>query len=185
MGLLAVGLALTPLAAGAKSEGPEHPTEAAARARPLPMHQRERELIDIFQTARTAYLSRKPPKLSAKDARVGLQVGVIGFMQHGQTATDWVGQLISRRTTREGAMRLEVQIAPGIVIVTRQSEVADGNEQTLLSRFSPLHDKAENAELGVPIIFSAQILESPLASDEEMIMRPKLIARFTDLKSAE
>src|SRR6185369_14016384 len=83
VGLLAVGLALTPLAAGAKSEGPEHPTEAAARARPLPMPQRERELIDIFQTARTAYLSRKPPKLSAKDARVGLQVGVIGFMQHG------------------------------------------------------------------------------------------------------
>src|SRR5256885_1440652 len=62
------------------------------------MPQRERELIDILQSARKSYQTSH--SLSpARDARMDMQIRVISYMRQSQLATDWIGTVKSRGIT--------------------------------------------------------------------------------------
>jgi hypothetical protein len=148
------------------------------------MPQRERELIDILTSARKAYQTSHSPS-PAKDARMDMQIRVISFMRQSQLATDWVGTVKSRGITPDGNAWISIEIADGITISTWQNEREDADSATMFRPHAKLFAAAQSAKIASPIIFSGTILKSVLANDDEMVMHPQFIARFSSLKPAQ
>jgi len=146
--------------------------------------QREIDLIQIFTQARKRYVAGKAGT-RARDVRMDMQVSVVDFMRNGQTASDWVGVVKGRGTDKDGSVWLTMEIAEGITVSTWLTQVTDTDQHTLIPPYSPLYDVAKKARIGARAVFSAQILGSALAGDDEMISRPQLIARFTALRVAQ
>jgi hypothetical protein len=145
--------------------------------------QREHELVDILMSARKAYQASH--SLSpAKDARMDMQIRVISFMRQSQVANDWIGTVKSRGITPDGNAWISIELADGITVSTWQTERDDADSATMFRPHSKLFGPAQAAKIASPIIFSGTILKSVLASDEEMVMHPQFIARFTSLKPA-
>lgn len=155
------------------------PVENAQSASLMP--EREQELIDLFLRARKRYVSGKPGTF-AKDVRLDMQVELFRFMKAGQDVQDWVGTVKGHGTTPEGDTWLVIEIADGITLGTWKARANDAVEQTLLHPFSPLHKLAAKATMGEPVIFSGRIIASMNDTDDAMISRPQLIARFKDLR---
>ena len=153
------------------------PDSAAAASQP----QRERDLIAILMDARKEYQTAKTPN-PAQDARMDMQLRVIGFMRQSQIADKWVGTVKSRGLTPEGNAWIVIEIADGITVATWQSQRDDIESGTLVRPHAPLFDVFQQAKLGSTVIFDATILKSVLASDDDMVLRPQFIARFGGLK---
>lgn len=151
---------------------------------PSNMPQRERSLVDILLSARKQYTASHAQDAAA-DARMQMQIRVMTFMRESQLATDWIGTVKSRGLTEDGRTWIAIEIADGIVITTWQSEKDDFTFSTLLRPHTAIFAAAQNAKIGTPIIFSATILNSLLSNDEEMVLRPQFIARFSQLKPAQ
>jgi hypothetical protein len=153
--------------------------EAAANMPP-----RERELIDTLMAARKAYQTSH--SLSpAKDARIDMQIRVISYMRQSQVATDWIGTVKSRGITPEGNAWVSIEIADGITVSTWQTERDDQDSATMFRPHAKLFAAAQAAKIAAPIIFSGTILKSVLANDDEMVVHPQFIARFSALKPAQ
>jgi len=148
------------------------------------MPQRERDLIDILISARKAYQTSHS-LAPAKDARIDMQIRVISYMRQSQVATDWIGTVKSRGITPEGDAWISIEIADGITVSTWQSERDDQDSATLFRPRAKLFTAAQGAKIATPIIFSGTILKSVLANDDEMVMHPQFIARFSALKLAQ
>ena len=148
------------------------------------MPQRERELIDILMSARKTYQTSHSAT-PAKDARMEMQIRVIGFMRQSQVATDWVGTVKSRGTTPDGNAWISIEIADGITVSTWQNEHEDADSATMFRPHAKLFAATQSAQIASPIIFSSTILKSVLTNDDEMVMHPQFIARFTALKPAQ
>ena len=148
------------------------------------MPQRERDLIDILMSARKAYQTSHSPS-PAKDARMDMQIRVIGFMRQSQLATDWIGTVKSRGITPDGDAWISIEIADGITVSTWQSEREDADSATMFRPHAKLFAAAQSAKIASPIIFSGTILKSVLGNDDEMVTHPQFIARFTSLKPAQ
>lgn len=144
------------------------------------MPQRERDLIAILMDARKAYQTGKSAN-PAKDARMDMQLGVIGFMRQSQIADKWIGTVKTRGLTPEGNAWITIEIADGITISTWASQRDDIDSGTLIRPRTMLFPTAQQAKIGSTIVFSATILKSVLASDDEMVLRPQFIARFSAL----
>lgn len=148
------------------------------------MPQRERELIDILMSARKTYQTSRSPS-PARDARMDMQIRVMSFMRQSQLATDWIGTVKSRGTTPDGNAWISIEIADGITVSSWQTERDDSDSGTMFRPHSRLFAPAQAAKIASPIIFSGTILKSVLANDEEMVMHPQFIARFSALKPAQ
>jgi len=148
------------------------------------MPQRERELIDILLSARKSYQTSHSPS-PAKDARMDMQIRVIGYMRQSQLATDWIGTVKSRGITPDGNAWISIEIADGITISTWQTERDDSDSGTMFRPHAKLFAPAQAAKIASPIIFSGMILKSVLAGDDEMVLQPQFIARFSALKPAQ
>jgi len=145
------------------------------------MPQRERDLIDILTSARKSYQASHSPS-PAKDARIDMQIRVISYMRQSQVATDWVGTVKSRGITADGNAWISIEIADGITVSTWQTERDDQDSSTLFRPHAKLFTAVQGAKIAAPVIFSGTILKSVLANDDEMVMHPQFIARFSSLK---
>jgi len=148
------------------------------------MPQRERDLVNILLDARRQFTASHATT-SAADARVVMQIHVIGFMRESQVATDWVGTVKSRGLTPDGTAWISVEIADGITVATWQTPRDDQSSATLFLPHSKLFPIVQSAKIGSPVIFSGTILKSVLANDDEMVLRPQFIARFSAIKLAQ
>jgi hypothetical protein len=148
------------------------------------MPQRERDLIDILMSARKAYQTSHSVS-PAKDARIDMQIRVISYMRQSQLATDWIGTVKSRGLTPDGNAWIAIEIADGITVTTWQTERDDLDSATIFRPRSKLFAPAQAAKIASPIIFSGTILKSVLATDEEMVLHPQFIARFSALKPGQ
>jgi hypothetical protein len=143
--------------------------------------QRERDLISILMDARKEYQAAKTPN-PAQDARMDMQLHVIGFMRQSQIADAWMGTVKSRGLTADGNAWIVIEIADGITVATWQSQGDDIQSGTLIRPRAPLFATLQQAKLGSTVIFDATILKSVLATDDDMVLRPQFIARFGALK---
>ena len=148
------------------------------------MPQRERDLVDILLGARKQYTSSHATS-SASDARIGMQIRVMGYMRESQIATDWIGTVKTRGLTPDGEAWISIEIADGVTISTWQTQRDDQSAATLFLPHAKLFPAVQAAKIGSPIIFSGTILKSVLANDDEMVLRPQFIARFSALKLAQ
>ncbi len=148
------------------------------------MPQREHDLIEILTNARKQYTTSHSPT-SAQDARIAMQIQVISYMRQSQLATDWVGTVKSRGITPEGDAWITIEIADGITVSTWTTVRDDGDSATMFRPHSKLFAPAQAAKIASPVVFSGTILKSILAEDEDMVLRPRFIARFSALKLAE
>lgn len=176
--LLSLGVVLLALGAcPSLAFAEDAPDSGAATSQP----QRERDLIAILMDARKEYQTAKTPN-PAQDARMDMQLRVIGFMRQSQIADKWVGTVKSRGLTPEGNAWIVIEIADGITVATWQSQRDDVQSGTLVREHAPLFSTFQQAKLGSTVIFDATILKSVLASDDDMVLRPQFIARFSGLK---
>jgi hypothetical protein len=148
------------------------------------MPQRERDLIAILLDARKQYNASHSTSPAA-DARIAMQIRVISFMRQSQLATDWIGTVKSRGITPEGYAWITIEIAEGVTVSTWTTLADDGDSATMFRPKAKLFAPAQAAKIASPIIFSGTILKSVLADDDEMVLRPRFIARFSDLKLAQ
>lgn len=148
------------------------------------MPQRERDLIDILMKARNDYKASHSPSPAA-DARIAMQIRVSGYMRQSQLATDWIGTVKSRGITPEGAVWISIEIADGITVSTWTAAQQDQQSATMFRPHAKLFAVAQAAKIASPIIFSGTILKSILANDDEMILHPQFIARFSELRPAQ
>ena len=155
--------------------------DEAADAMAANMPPRERELIDTLLAARKSFQTSH--SLSpAKDARIDMQIRVISYMRQSQVATDWIGTVKSRGITPEGNAWISIEIADGITVSTWQTERDDQDSATLFRPHAKMFASVQGAKIAAPVIFSGTILKSVLANDDEMVMHPQFIARFSSLK---
>lgn len=148
------------------------------------MPQREKELVDILMSARKQYQTSHSTA-PAQDARIAMQIRVISFMRQSQVASDWVGTVKTRGVTPDGNAWITIEIADGITVSTWTTERDDGDSATMFRPHSKLIGMAQAAKIASPIIFSGTILKSVLGEDDDMVLRPRFIARFSDLKIAQ
>jgi hypothetical protein len=149
---------------------------------PASAPQRERDLVAILLDARKQYQTSKVAN-PAQDARMNMQMRVFGFMRQSQIADNWVGTVKTRGVTADGKAWITIEIADGVIVSTWTSQADDLDSSTLIRPSAPLFAAAQQAKIGSTVIFSATILKSVLAADDEMVMRPHFIARFNTLKS--
>jgi len=173
LGVILLALCACPSLASAE----DTPESGAGTAQP----QRERDLIAILMDARKEYQTAKTPN-PAQDARMDMQLRVIGFMRQSQIADKWVGTVKSRGLTPEGNAWIVIEIADGMTVTTWQSQRDDVESGTLVREHAPLFATFQQAKLGSTVIFDATILKSVLASDDDMVLRPQFIARFGSLR---
>lgn len=175
---LSAGVLLLALGAGPL---PAHADDAPDSGPAASAPQRERDLIGILMDARKQYQTAKTAN-PAQDARMAMQMNVISFMRQSQVADDWIGTVKTRGITAEGKAWITIEIADGITVSTWTSQRDDLDSGSLIRPNTPLFATAQQAKLGSKIIFSATILKSVLASDDDMVLRPQFIARFSALK---
>lgn len=163
---------------------PAFADEASESGMVANMPQRERELIDILIKARNDYKTSHSPS-PAQEARIAMQIRVISYMRQSQLATDWIGTVKSRGITPEGEAWITIEIADGITVSTWTAAREDQESATMFRPHAKLFAAAQSAKIASPIIFSGTILKSVLANDEEMVLQPKFIARFSALRPAQ
>ena len=78
----------------------------------------------------------------------------------------------------------DAEVKP-IALADADRVASDRMERTLFPSYSPLHDVAQNAKIGKPVLFSGRILDLLVSTDDETIAKPQMVARFTALKVGE
>jgi hypothetical protein len=110
-----------------------------------------------------------------------MQIAVHQFMGLAHSAQDWVGIFKASTKTQEGTLSLKVEIAPGVTITTWDNTERDRSYNTLIKPFSSVGRVIDNLAIGDTVVFSAGLLGAVIGSDDEMVMRPQVIAHFTTL----
>jgi hypothetical protein len=145
------------------------------------MPEREKTFIDMLIDVRKQYTANHAVS-AAQDSRMGLQIRMMSFMRESQIAQDWRGIVKSGGITSDGNARLTIEIADGITVGTWTTDTEDRGRGTLFKPGSALFDASRKVKIGDPVVFSGTIVNSILASDDEMLMRPQFIVRFTALR---
>jgi hypothetical protein len=148
------------------------------------MPDRERELIAIFGDAARRYEAARTA-LQRSDIRISTELRISRYMAASQDAPDWVGVFKGARSTPEGDLWLSIEIAPNVTLTTHQNRFADETEQTLIHRFSPMWPVLDQLLVGEVVTFHAFMLSLDVADNDEMMLRPRLIARFSAIKQIE
>ena len=146
-----------------------------------PLPPREADFIRIIQDARRQYLTARSID-GRKNARMAMQSAVHNFMGLSHSAEDWVGIFKDTSKTPAGTQSVEVEISPGLTIGTWLNPANDETYRTMFQQSSPMGKLVSSLAIGDEIVFSADLLGAVIGDDEEMVLRPRVIASFRKLE---
>ncbi|MDB5392990.1 MAG: hypothetical protein JWM91_496 [Rhodospirillales bacterium] len=116
---------------------------------------------------------------------MNLQIAVHEFMGLSHNAQDWVGIFKDCKKTREGALTLEIEVAPGVTIATWDNANMDVSYNTLLKPYTSVGKIAGSLAIGDTVVFSADLIGSVISSDDDMVLHPQVIGQFFKLKKQD
>ena len=180
--LLPVVLLLLAPAATAQSKAPPAPApQAVIGSAKAPLPPREADYIRIVDDARRQYLSARSND-ARKSARVAMQSAVHNFMGLAHSAENWVGIFKDTRKNPLGTQAVEIEISPGVTVSTWDNPASDATYFTLFQQTSPMGKLVSSLSIGDEVVFSASLLGAVVSSDEDMVLRPVVIAKFSKLE---
>jgi len=138
----------------------------------------------IIEAAREEYGAAKSID-GRKNARMTLQIAIHRFMGLTHAAHDWVGIYKGGKRLDSGERSVQVEIAPGVSIVTWDNRFFDTQTGTLIKPYSAMGHILDNLAIGDTVVFSADLIGNAVSNDDDMIRRPQILGRFTGLKKAE
>ncbi|HEX4504445.1 MAG TPA: hypothetical protein VH722_01845 [Alphaproteobacteria bacterium] len=150
----------------------------SARA-PLPP--REAEYIGIVQDARRQYLSARSID-ARRNARMAMQSATHNFMGLSHVAMDWVGVFKDSKKNPLGTQSVEIEISPNVTIETWDNQASDATYFTLFQQASPMGRLVSSLAIGDEVVFSADMIGATISTDEEMVLHPRIIAKFNKLE---
>ncbi len=141
----------------------------------------ELDFIALFGKTRQQYLAAR--SVSARQgARIAQQIRVHAFLGLTHSVKDWMGVFRQSQTGDEGNLSIDVEIAPGVVITTWLNRFDDARYRTMIRPQGPLAPAVRALTVGQPIRFSADLIGSVVSTDEDMVLNPRIIARFSKLE---
>jgi hypothetical protein len=149
-----------------------------------PLPQREAEYIGIIQNTRRQYAAARSVD-GRRNARMAMQSAVHNFMGLSHNAQDWVGVFKDSKKNPTGSQSLEIEIAPGVTVATWDNPAADGTYYTMIKQFSAMAKVIDDLSIGVEVAFSADLIGTVISSDDDMVARPQVIARFSKLQKID
>ncbi len=150
----------------------------------IPIPDREREYVGIIDKARKAFQSAKSVD-GRKAARAAMQIDAHEFMGFSHDAKDWVGIFKESKFLPDGKRSLTIEISPNVTIETGDNEFDDRAYETLIKPFMPIGKLIGDLSVGQPVSFSANLIGAVISSDEDMVLQPRVIAKFSDFKVLE
>ena len=182
--LLIAALLLAP-AANAQTKPPPKPaTDVIIGSSRAALPQREAEYIGIIQNTRRQYAAARSVD-ARRNTRMAMQSAVHNFMGLSHSAQDWVGVFKDSKKNPEGSRSLEIEIAPGVTIATWDNPEADASYYTMIKQFSGLGQLIDGFQIGDDVMFSADLIGAVISSDDDMVSRPQVIARFSKLQKID
>ena len=182
--LLIVAVLLAPTASAQTKPPPKPAADTIIGSSRAPLPQREAEYIGIIQNTRRQYAAARSID-ARRNTRMAMQSAVHNFMGLSHNAQDWVGVFKDSKRNPEGSRSLEIEIAPGVTIATRDNPAADAPYYTMIKQFSALGKLIDGFQIGDDVMFSADLIGAVISSDDDMVSRPQVIARFNALKKIE
>jgi hypothetical protein len=168
-----------------RASGRDVAQTAAVDGAALPsMPEREHAFIELLVEARRQYEAASPG-LARQQSRLETQIRLVRFMNGFQDIEDWVGIVRSSHTNREGDRSIRIEIAPGILVTTGDNRQNDPDLITLIEPHSPIYAAIDSLGVGQPVIFSGRMLTGRLSTDDDMMERPQIYARFSSLRAAQ
>jgi hypothetical protein len=146
--------------------------------------QDEKDYMAIIEAAREEYSAAKSID-GRKNARISLQISIHRFMGLAHSAHDWVGVYKGGKRLDSGDRSVQVEIAPGVSIVTWDNRFFDTQTGTLIKTYSAMGHILDNLAIGDTVVFSADLIGAVVTNDDDMIRRPQIVARFSAMKEAE
>ncbi len=138
----------------------------------------------IIEAAREEYGAAKSID-GRKNARMTLQIAIHRFMGLTHAAHNWVGVYKGGKRLDSGDRSVQVEIAPGVSIVTWDNRFFDMETGTLIKPYSAIGHILDGLAIGDTVVFSADLIGAVVTNDDDMIRRPQIVGRFTALKKAE
>ena len=182
--LLIAALILTP-AANAQTKPPPKPaTEVIIGSSRAPLPQRDAEYIGIIQNTRRQYAAARSVD-ARRNTRMAMQSAVHNFMGLSHKAQDWVGVFKDSKMNPDGTQSLEIEIAPSVIIATWDNPASDTTYYTRIKQLSALGKLIDDLQIGDDVTFSADLIGTVVSTDDDMVARPQIIARFSALKKIE
>ncbi len=176
--LCGTALAATPVVKSV-SRVPVGPIFSAPPGIPIP--DREREYVEIVDKARKAFQSAKSVD-GRRAARAAFQIDAHNFMGLSHDAKDWVGIFKESKFLPNGKRSLRIEISPNVTIETGNNEFDDSVYETLIKPYMPIGKLIGDLAIGQPVSFSANLIGAVISSDEDMVLQPRVIGRFSDFK---
>jgi hypothetical protein len=149
---------------------------------PLPL--REAEYIGIIQSTRRQYAAARSID-ARRGTRMAMQSAVHNFMGLSHSAQDWVGVFKDSKKNPTGSQSIEIEIAPGVTVATWDNPASDGTYYTMIKPFSTLGKVIDSLSIGDEVVFSADLIGAVISSDDDMVARPQVIARFSKLQKID
>ena len=178
--LLPIALLFLTSAATAQTK-PTPAPQAIIGSATAPLPPREADYIGIVEDARRQYLSARSID-GRRNARMAMQSAVHNFMGLAHNAQDWVGIFKDAKKDQLGSQSVEIEISPGVTIQTWDNPDSDVTYDTLFRQTSPMGKLVSSLSIGDEVVFSANLLGAVISSDEDMVLRPQVIARFSKLE---
>jgi hypothetical protein len=145
------------------------------------MPQREHDFIALFADAQKGAGATR----SVADTRIKLQTRVIKFLTDSAEAKQWIGTLIASGMSDEGERWINVEIAPGIMIVTCHDRTCDPTNQTLMLPKTPIFKAVSALGMRERVVFNAHIFGGLIAPDAAMVDAPQMISRFDAIRTLQ
>jgi len=146
-----------------------------------PLPPREAEYIGIVQEARRQYLSARSID-ARRNARMAMQSATHNFMGLSHLAMDWVGIFKDSKKNPMGTQSVEIEISPNVTIETWDNPASDATYFTLFQQASPMGKLVSSLAIGDEVVFSADLIGATISTDEEMVLHPRIIGRFSKLE---
>jgi len=182
--LLALVL-IAPAAIAQTKKSPPPPAPPAADqiigSAKAPLPPREAEYIGIVQEARRQYLSARSID-ARRNARMAMQSATHNFMGLSHLAMDWVGIFKDSKKNPMGTQSVEIEISPNVTIETWDNPASDATYFTLFQQTSPMGKLVSSLQIGDEVVFSADLIGATISTDEEMVLHPRIIGKFSKLE---
>jgi len=176
-----VVLFLAPSATAQTKPSPAPAPQAIIGSAKAPLAPHEADYIRIVDDARRQYLSARSND-GRESARVAMQSAVHNFMGLAHNAENWVGVFKETKKNPLGTQSVEIEISPGVTIATWDNPASDASYFTLFQQNSPMGKLVSGLSIGDEVSFSANLLGAVVSSDEDMVLRPVVIAKFSKLE---
>jgi hypothetical protein len=141
--------------------------------------ERERDYVALVEKARKTYTSAKSVD-GRRAARQAFQIDSHNFLGLMHSAQGWVGIFKKSNVLADGRRSLEIEIAPGLTLETSDNTYDDRAYQNMIEPYAAMAKTIAGLSIGQPVSFSADILGAVLSSDDDMVLQPRLMVRFSD-----